>query len=546
MIADEKNRDYRCPPSCTLRECATVLAFTRTRVHLLGISPYFTCDAPLRNIFIQRGPANRCGMCLCVFVTLRLAVGERSDIINIMKLRQKLSLNLALTPQMKQSLHILQLPILELTGFIQSELEENPTLEKEDSKDEIQLDEKIEQMIDRQDEQINTPGSENIIKEMQKKRDYKETLITRDQTLGEHLLGQLRIQKMNNAQRKIGEFIIGSLDDNGYLNTSCEEIAGILNRNVSGKPGVEKSDVEAMLTVIQKFDPPGIAARNLKECLLIQLILKKRQKSLAYKIVKSHLPSLLNKKYRHIAKKLKSPLGEIEKAIGEIGRLEPKPGRAYEQSAAAEVIHIIPDVIVEKVNDRYEITVNTKWIPKLKVSAYHLKLLKNKKTPAHTRQYIRKKIQAALGLIQAITQREQTIRNITRQILKIQHEYFEHGDLTHLKPLALKDIAGKIQRNESTVSRVVSKKYIRTPHGIFRLDHFFSGRLTTQNGESVSQEHIKSKIASLLEEEDAKKPLPDGKIAKLLLADGIKIARRTVAKYREELKIPPYHQRKRR
>lgn len=462
-----------------------------------------------------------------------------------MKLRQKLSLSLTLTPQMKQSLHILQLPLLELAGFVQAELEENPTLERDDSKEDAALHDKMERLIERDDD-IAGDFSDSTIKDLQKKRDYRESLITQEPTLGEHLLQQLRIQGLDERLFKIGEFLIGSLDDNGYLNSSLEEITNLLNSKVFKTDPVIKKDAEKILEVIHTFDPAGVGARNLKECLLIQLTLKRRKTSLAYKIVKNYLADLLNRKYKHIGKKLKVPFTEIEEAVAEIGRLEPKPGRSYEQTQSGEIVRVIPDVVLEKVNDKYEIIINTKWVPRLRLSPYHLELLRCKSTPAHTKQYIRKKIRAALGLIQAITQREQTIRDITKEILKIQKRFFEQGDSSHLEPLILKDIAKKIKRNESTVSRVVSKKYIQTPYGVYRLDYFFSGSLLTEDGQAVSQEHIKSKLLTLIDEEDPKKPLRDSAIVRLLQKDGLKIARRTIAKYRDELKIPPYHQRTRR
>ena len=462
------------------------------------------------------------------------------DIRQRQQLRQKLSL----TPQMRQSLRILELPLLELRDFLQSQLEENPVLGGEEAgfDDSIPY-EKIEKFIE-QERSLADFSSIQDADELTKKHDYKKTLISKAPTLEEHLIKQLRTFSLDKQSYRIGEYILTNLDKNGYLNLSLEEIVSKLNRNKPQDEKITKKDVETVLYLIYNFEPPGIAARNLKECLLIQLRLKNKQRSLAYKIVNSHLSELMKKKPNIIAKKLKVSPEEVNAALAEISSLNPWPGKSFESTPDRVITSSTPDIFVKITGGKIEVIMNTKFLPKLKINNYYLKLLKSKKLPPKTKKYIQDKINAASVLIKSLAQREDTIQMIVQNIIKIQKDFFEGGDKSLLKPLTHKKIAKIVKRNESTVSRVVNSKYIHTPFGEFKLNHFFSKSLDAEDGKQVSQEYVKHKILDILNEEETRN-LRDSEIVKLLKSEGIKIARRTVAKYRKELDIPAYHQRKR-
>jgi len=454
---------------------------------------------------------------------------------------QKLSQALALTPQMKQSLLILQLPLLELRNHLESQLEDNPVLEYEEAAGEMH-NESLDRLIEaKETSSLPSPGESR--EDIRRKHDYKETLITKPPTLAEYLLRNLRILSLPGRKYEIAEFIIGSLDENGYLNMSPEETAGNLNKKSRPEGKITKKEVEEIIRLIHTLGPAGVGARNLKDCLLIQLRLKNRQKSLAYKIVESCLKELAKNKIKLIARKLKVAAEEVNKAKGEIAALEPKPGRIFTESSAQQIGSWV-DIFVENVEGRYKVSVNSKGIPRLRISSHYLSLFKSKKTTAETKKYIRERLKAASDLIKAIAQRETTVKKIAELIVAIQADFFEHRDTSLLKPLTLKDVAKIVGRNESTVSRVVNNKYMETPYGVYRLNYFFTKALKTDAGKSISGEYIKCKILNLIEEEDPKTPLKDSRIVKLLKEEGIAVARRTVAKYRGELKLPPYHQRK--
>lgn len=457
-----------------------------------------------------------------------------------LKQTQKLSQILALTPQMRESLYILQLPLMELKNYLEAKLEDNPVLESKELKNaELPMDVSIEKIMD-----ISPPYSQYLYsgyssEEVKKKLAYKESIITKETTMGEYLLKQLHIIPLRKEKYRIGEFIIGNIDSNGYLNMSVGEI----RENLREK-GIKatKKEVEEVIGLLHNFDPPGIGARNLKECLLIQLKLKKKQNILAKKIVENYLSYLAQGRIKTITKKLHTSLTEIKKAIKEIMALEPKPGRMFSTHIIEEnKAPVIPDVIVEKIENKYEIIINSRLLPELKISSYYLNLLKSDDISPNVKKYIQKKINAALHLIKAISQREKTILKIAEHIVKFQKDFFEQGDISSLKPLTMKEVARIIKRNESTVSRVVNRKYMQTPYGIFGFDFFFTKALKDNN---LSQEFIKSKIQGIIEEENPNSPYKDSEIAKILKKEGVCIARRTIAKYREELKIPPYHKRK--
>ena len=459
------------------------------------------------------------------------------------RLSQKLSQKLTLTPQMRQSLRILELPLLKLRSYIEIQVEENPALKQEDAAGEDSLfTEKIEKLI----EQGKGPedfGIGHAPDEISKKRDYRESLISKAPTLEEHLLKQLRFSPLSRKDCKIGEYILTNLDENGYLALSLKEITAGFNKNAGLDKQITREKAESVLRLIYNFDPPGIGAKNLKECLLIQLRLKNKKNSLTYKIVNLYLSELIKNKPNHIAKKLKVSLNAVANAVREISSLNPRPGKAFESIITQITAPSVPDIIIEKVDGKFGIIINTKFLPKLKISNYYLNLFKSKKIPPAAKKYIQEKINSALGLIKSISQREETIIKIVRNIVNLQKDFFERGDRSLLKPLTYRNIAKIVKRNESTVSRTINNKYAQTSYGIFKLSYFFSKSLETSQGKKISQEHVKHQILDILAEEDNKN-LKDNEIVKSLEVQGIKIARRTVAKYRKELKIPSYHRRK--
>lgn len=455
------------------------------------------------------------------------------------RLTQKMAQRMALTPQMRQSMHILQLPLLELKSYLEQQLEENPILDdgQESEFKENISDREMQKLIelssqDRKDSEdyFNAGYSQEEIKE---KHNYRESLLTKQITLQEHLLRQLGLQPLNETAHKIGELIIGMLDENGYFQGTAQEVAETL------KAGLE--DVQNVLSLIQTFEPVGVGARNLKECLLIQLDSKGKHDSLAYRAVENHLVDLAKNKTELIAKRLKTPLESVKKALKEISVLEPKPGRSFGQ---VEARRIIPDVTVEKIEDNYEITINGRGLPALKISPQYKNLLNLKHTPQEAKIYLKEKLSSALWLVKAVNQRQETIRRVAECILQTQKEFFEFG-CGHLKPLTMKEVARIVERNESTISRAVNNKYIQTPYGIFELSYFFSGAFKTGTEEVVSTDAVKTQVVTLIEDEDQQHPLSDDKIVTILRSQGINIARRTVAKYREELKILPSYLRKR-
>ncbi|UCC95707.1 MAG: RNA polymerase factor sigma-54 [Candidatus Omnitrophota bacterium] len=465
------------------------------------------------------------------------------------KQRQKLSQRLALTPELKQFIHILSLPLLELKGYLETQIEENPVLEyKKPAKDlETPLSEKqTKELFGSGEENIENIGRYNQEpSQLKKKYEYRETLITKQETLHEHLLRQLKFHHLKGKNYAIGEFIIIHTDENGYLTVSADEIVTALNKQLLPEAQkITKKDIEKTLTLIHTFDPIGVGARNLKECLLIQLRAKKMHNSLAFIVVEHHLSALAQKKIAPLSKKLKEPVEAIQRALKIISSLDPKPGRAFSQEAKTCIAAQPAEIIVEKVADKYEVIINNRPLPHLKISSRYKKLMQAPKVSKETKKYILQKLKSALWLRKILLQREETIRKIAHCILKIQKEFLLDGDVAHLKPLTLKEVARLIGRNESTVSRIVRNKYIQTPYGIFKLDYFFSPHLKTIQGEKVSTANIKSLIFNFISEESHVRPLKDSQIVAALKKEGIRIARRTVAKYREELKIPPYHTRK--
>ena len=452
----------------------------------------------------------------------------------IMKLvlSQQLVQKLILTPHMKQAIRILQQPLLELKSYLYKELEENPLLEDgqvetpEDSSREAEIDRLIE-LANRndydRDDYFNSGYSRQ---ELREKYNYQQSLVTRHLSLQEHLLRQLRLSSVKEEDYKIGEWLIGNLGENGYFQDSLEEAAERLD--------VPLKDVERILSLIQALDPPGVGARNPKECLLIQLKAKGRKDSLAFKIVENHLSDLAKNRTRLIARRLKVSGESLNEALEEISSLEPKPGRSF---SPRQTKYVIPDLMLKKVKDKIELVVNERELPGLKINRHYRNLLKQKNISKETEEFLRKKLAAALALIKAISQRGSTIKSVAECIVDKQSQFFRE-EKGHLNPLTLKQVAKIVGRNESTISRAVNNKYIQTPLGTFALKYFFNGSFRVSEGEMMSTQAIKQKIAGLISSEDPHSPLSDAKIVTILQAQRINFARRTVTKYRKDLKIP--------
>jgi RNA polymerase sigma-54 factor len=375
---------------------------------------------------------------------------------------------------------------------------------------------------------------DNFVQEVDD-REFYEKAPSNGRSLYEYLTEQLVLLKLDENQRRIGEEIIGDINDDGYLTSSVSEIAFRLR--------MEEAEVEHVLGLIQSLEPLGVGARDLRECLLIQLREKDQEDSLVFKLVSEYFEQLSKRHWQEIAKATSLSLKEIQDAADEIAHLEPKPGRLY--SSGKDDNYVVPDLIVEKVEGEYMVYVNDSNLPRLRLSRAYKEIARNRKNfSGEAKDFIYNKLNSANWLIQAIEQRKQTMLKVMRYIVDKQREFFEHG-ISHLKPLTLREVSEAISMHESTISRVTNDKYCQTPRGVFQLKFFFSVGLASDTGEDVSARGIKDKIAKMIENEDSSKPLTDQEIVARLKEDGLQIARRTVAKYRDQMGILPARMRKR-
>jgi RNA polymerase sigma-54 factor len=333
--------------------------------------------------------------------------------------------------------------------------------------------------------------------------------------------------------KEIAVHIIGNLDDDGYLTVPVEELAQTTRRPLE--------DVLETLAIVQNFDPVGVAARDTRECLLIQARFQNFTGTLVEKIILDHMDKLENKKYELISKSLSVSLEEVLHAVSLITTFEPKPGRQYTDE---ETIYISPDIYVFKMGEDYEIVLNEDGLPKLRINAYYRDILTSKEALEDgTKQYIQDKLKSAAWLIKSIHQRQRTIYRVTNSIVRFQKEFLDKG-ITHLKPLVLRDVAEDIEMHESTISRVTTNKYVHTPQGVFELKYFFNSAIQCLDGESVSSETVKDHLKNIIKSENRGRPYSDQEIAEMLKQHNIDVARRTVAKYREALGILPSRKRK--
>lgn len=454
---------------------------------------------------------------------------------------QKQLQKLLLTPQMQQSLYVLQLTTQELRTLITEELENNPLLEEtegdhapsEPHESEEPLSPELQQIVDEEDDTWREYVSQKRDTEAdQERRDYRESLVTKTHSLQEDFAKQLALTFRDKESRRIGEFILGTLDESGYLESSPAEIAETLK--------VAPERVEKILKIIQHLEPPGIGAQSLRECLLIQLEHVGEKESLAYRVVEKTLSDLGKKRYGPIAKAMGVTVKAVQEAHQRISRLEPRPGHGFRHT---ETGYLTPDLLVIQKENHYELTFINEGFPSIRINPLYRKLLKGQNPPKETREFLKEKLKEAVALIRCLNQRRETIAKVVKVVIEFQKEFLEKG-VEHLKPMTLKDVAGVVGCHESTVSRVVMNKVVETPHGCFPLKYFFNRSSKGEVGESVASKSAMALIQNWIREEDPKHPLSDQEIVEFLKKENFDVARRTVAKYRQALRILPSYLRK--
>lgn len=419
-----------------------------------------------------------------------------------LKQTNKLNHKLKLTPQLKLAINLLQLPLLRLKYFLNKQVEENPLLS----------------VIENPDRIFNTKGTLYD-------QNYRESLIQAPYTLGEHLLRQLQMFTNSEDDYKIGESIIGNIDNDGYLRYPLEDIATNLN--------TQPSKVKKVLSLIRNFDPIGVGARDLRECLLIQIKAKGRESYPAAKIIDKYLTFLEKKRFKYIAEKLGASMEEIKESMKEIAQLEPKPGRSFSQENA---VQLIPDAILKKQKDHYEIILNNWELPYITINDKYKKMITQKETTGDTKEYLRDRLNAARSLINALNKRYYTLQKVIEAIIYFQKDFLDNGE-SGFKPMTLSQIAKMVGRHKSTISRAISNKYIETQHGIFELRYFLNSGVKQKSGGFFSSKTIKSKIKNLIKNENKNNPLTDQKIAEHFKQEGISVSRRAITKYRNQFKI---------
>jgi len=458
------------------------------------------------------------------------------------------SQKLVMTPELIQAIQILQFNTQELDSYVSEQLLTNPVLEIGHSKNEDpERTEESRSEKEKESDQKDDPLSEYLKEKVyddisyrhsgysgEKKEVSYERFVTDEVTLPENLMFQLQFVTQDNSQRKTGRYIIESLDDNGYLTSSTGEIAAAT--------GVSEQEVEDTIRLIQTFDPPGICAPDLGTCLLIQLEQKGMASENYRKLITGHIEDLAANRLGVIAKSLGIPVHEVQKMCDMIKTLEPKPGRQF--SSGDETRYIIPDVIVEKINGDYVITLNDSSIPHLMVSSYYEKVLAESGNDTKLTEYLSERLNSAVWLLKSIEQRRQTIMSVVGSIIKFQKGFFENGS-RDMKTLTLRQIADDLGIHESTVSRSINGKYMQCPRGVYELKYFFPGGVTGDSGEGISSSRVKTFIKELIDEEDQRTPISDQVITERLSGHGIALSRRTVAKYREEMGILSSSKRKR-
>ncbi len=480
---------------------------------------------------------------------------------------QSPTLQQKLAPQLIQSLRLLQLPTLELAELIQQELEINPLLEIDEETDldleqeepKAELDDEAENedrdeapleelefeesdldtlntdLFDAQDwdHYLNEAGYSSPREEFESNIEDWHNDPTSQKTLRDSLVEQVAITDLSPSDRIIAEYLIGNIDEDGFLGCSIEEVADEL--------GINLEDVERVLGVIQTFDPTGVGARNLQECLLIQLKEKNITNGLVAKVLHNHLDDWINRRFSHISQALDTSLDEMRAVEKVLASLNPKPN--IDPEPALNLNHVIPDLEVQKMGDEYVVSLTDRMLPELRVSPIYRTLLGQSDKPGRndqklreTKKFVVEKLNSARWFINAIHQRRATMLKVMRCIVENQIEFFDRGP-GFLRPMVLQEVADKVQMHISTISRVSNGKYVQTPHGVYELKYFFDGGLSRYNDDDIAAQSVKEKITKLIRDEDVQNPLSDERISNILKKEGINIARRTVAKYRDQLNI---------
>jgi RNA polymerase sigma-54 factor len=496
-----------------------------------------------------------------------------------LQLSARLTQSMVLAPQLQQSLALLQAPMMELKALVEQELQQNPVLEEVEGAD-IELPEKpVEDSGDTSDAaatpdpaeraddfsadgefdkaeptpaddfqeefdklvQLDQEWRDNFAQtnspirqtsEDEERRQFMFDSLTAGTSFSQMLMDQARESDLAEDQQAIAELIIGNIDEYGYLKATVEELA--TGNNLPGEKIAE------VLKVIQTFDPPGVGALDLRQCLMLQLERKGQQDSLEYRIVRDYMEALGKRRIPEIARGTGCDVDEVQDSLAKIARLEPRPGRAFLPDTDQ---YVAPEVFVQKVGDDFTVATNNDNVPHLRISNVYKDLMAQGENNAEVKNYIREKIRAGKFLIKSLHQRQQTISNIGREIVKRQRDFMEKG-VAHLKPMTMAQVAEVVGVHETTVSRAVSGKYIETPQGIYEMKFFFTAGLQTASGAGVSNTSVKDMVAELFKAENPSKPLSDQEVVKMLGEKGINIARRTVAKYRDELNILPSNLRK--
>lgn len=491
-------------------------------------------------------------------------------------LSQRLQMQQVLAPQLQQSLALLQAPMMELKALVEQELQQNPVLE-EITATEIAVEERRERegapesdpgdpteppadvKFDPATEKATTTPVDDFQAEFdrlvqmdqewrdrfseanvplrqreddEERRQYMFDSLVAGTSLQETLLEQVRLSDLTPEQRPVAEMIVGNIDDFGRLQASVDELAF--------STSIEAAKIQDVLRIVQTFHPPGVGARDLRECLLLQLERANRVETLEYRIVRDHMDLLSRRRLPEIARGTGSTIEDVQKALERISHLEPKPGRAFLPETNQ---YVVPEVFVSKTEEGYTVSTNNDSVPHLRISNTYKDLMAQADSSQEVRDYIRDKIRAGKFLMKSLQQRQQTILNIAREVVARQSDFLEKG-ISHLRPMTMAQIAETVGVHETTVSRAVSGKYMETPQGLIEMKSFFTSGLPTTSGAGVSNASVKELISEMVGKEDPAKPLSDEEIVRRLSEKGVIIARRTVAKYRSELNILPSHLRK--
>ncbi|UFS68657.1 RNA polymerase factor sigma-54 [Geomonas sp. RF6] len=471
-----------------------------------------------------------------------------------MRQQMKMSQQLVMTPQLQQAIKLLQLSRLELQDVVRQELEENPVLDEVTEVEEVREPGQLE-LVEKEPEPQTTTTDFQEVRAGEETRDTDwdsyldgynyssgeqyyddedrpsfENLLTKKSTLNDHLMWQLSLTRLTDQEMMVGAEILGNIDEDGYLRATLADIAGAC--------GVDEELCAAVLKRVQEFDPIGVGARDLRECLLLQVAGLGMGGSIVEALLKEHLKDLEGRRYKQAAKVLGIDVNEVLEAARIIAELDPKPGRLFGQE---DVHYISADIFVHKVGDDYVVLLNDEGMPNLRINPVYA--TETKGVDKKAEEYIGEKTRSAMWLIKSIQQRQRTIYKVAKSLVKFQRDFLDRG-IEHLRPLVLRDIAEDIGMHESTISRVTTNKYMQTPQGLFELKYFFNSGISTGEGDFIASESVKSKIKELVDAEDPKRPYSDQRLAELLSTHSIVIARRTVTKYREMMRIGSSSERK--